>query len=228
MKIRLSKYGMPQVVILPAVIVVLMILCLAAGQQMWPVTTVIICEVILLVFLLWVLAFFRDPSREIPDEPGAFLSPADGTVTDIEIIREESFIGSRSLRIGIFLSIFDVHINRIPCAVRIEKIAYKAGSYRNAMNPAAGRTNESNDIGMVRLNEPQDRILLRQISGAIARRIVCELQTGQNLPGGEKFGMLKFGSRTELYVPIREQNITCLVKVGDKVKGGLTVLARYK
>ena len=127
----------------------------------------------------------------------------------------------------IFLNIFNVHINRTPCAVKIEKITYKPGKYKNAMDPASGRLNESNDLLMTRLQEPKDKIVVRQISGAIARRIVCEKAEGQKLSGGEKFGMIKFGSRTELYVPAGE-NVKCLAKIGDKVKAGLTPLVRYE
>jgi phosphatidylserine decarboxylase len=95
------------------------------------------------------------------------------------------------------------------------------------MNPQSGRVNESSDLALVRTDHPQDRLIVRQISGAIARRIVCTTSQGQNLTGGEKFGMIKFGSRTELYLPPRE-NAKCLVRVGDKVKAGLSPLIRYE
>jgi phosphatidylserine decarboxylase len=95
------------------------------------------------------------------------------------------------------------------------------------MNPQSGRVNESNNLGLVRTAAPQDRLVVRQISGAIARRIVCRTAPGKELAGGEQFGMIKFGSRTELYMPIRA-NMRCLVRVGDKVKAGLTPLIRYE
>ncbi len=148
-------------------------------------------------------------------------------VSDIEIVDEQTFVGGKALRIGIFLSIFNVHINRMPCAARVESVTYRKGRFINAMNAESGRVNESNDIGLTRLAEPCDRLLVRQISGAIARRIVCRAQVGAELASGEKFGMIKFGSRTELYLPIRGE-ATCRVKVGDKVKAGLTVLVRYE
>ena len=119
-----------------------------------------------------------------------------------------------------------MHINRAPCNVKIEKIAYKKGRYKNAMNPESGEVNESNDLWLVRTDSPSDRLLVRQISGAIARRIVCAAREGQKLAGGEKFGMIKFGSRTELYVPVSE-NAQCLVKTGDKVKAGMSPIVRY-
>ncbi|HUS73607.1 MAG TPA: phosphatidylserine decarboxylase, partial [Sedimentisphaerales bacterium] len=119
------------------------------------------------------------------------------------------------------------HINRAPCNAKVERITYKKGKYKNAANPQSGRVNESNELGLIRTDSPKDRLIVRQISGSIARRIVCEKKEGQVLTGGEKFGMIKFGSRTELYVPHRE-NVKCLVQIGDKVKAGLTTLVRYE
>ena len=140
---------------------------------------------------------------------------------------EGDFIGGPALRISIFLSIFNTHINRAPCNAKVEKITYRPGKYLNAINRLAGKVNESNNLALVRTSRPQDRLLVRQISGAIARRIVCAAREGQQLAGGERFGMIKFGSRTELYVPAGEQ-IECLVRMGDKVKAGLTPLAKYR
>jgi phosphatidylserine decarboxylase len=155
------------------------------------------------------------------------LAPADGRVTDIEVIDEDDFLGRKAMRIGIFLSIFSTHINRAPCNVKVETITYRKGKYKNALNPQSGRINESNNLGLIRTDNPQQRLIVRQISGAIARRIVCNVSEGQVLTGGEKFGMIKFGSRTELYVPA-DENAKCLVRIGDKVKAGLTPLVRYE
>jgi len=234
MRIPLTKYGWPQIITLPAIVVAVMAILLLAGKLLLPLWAVISIEVALAVILIWVLTFFRDPQRYCPADKNILLSPADGQVTNIDIVEEDGFIGSSALRIGIFLSIFDVHINRAPCNVKVEKINYKKGKYQNAANPQSGRLNESNDLGLVRTDEPQEKLIVRQISGAIARRIVCETTEGQKLAGGQKFGMIKFGSRTELYVPLipnTENGLwqpKCLVKVGDKVKAGLTALVRYK
>ncbi len=232
MRIALTKYGWPEVVVLPAIVLVMMIVCLAVGvlylwQSYLSGWAVVSIEAILAVVLVWVLLFFRDPYRAVPPDKNILLAPADGKITDIEIVEEDNFIGGKALRIGIFLSIFDVHINRAPCDVKVERITYRKGRYKNAMNPESGRVNESNEVGLVRTEAPNDRLIVRQISGAIARRIVCEATEGQELTGGEKFGMIKFGSRTELYVPARE-NVKRQVKVGDKVKAGLSVLVRYE
>jgi phosphatidylserine decarboxylase len=135
--------------------------------------------------------------------------------------------GGPALKIGIFLSIFDAHINRAPCNVTVEKITYRPGRYKNAARPSSAKVNESNELNLRRTDHPRDRLIVRQISGAIARRIVCRAQQGQKLSGGEKFGMIKFGSRTELYVAAGE-NVKILVRVGDKVKAGLTPVIRYE
>lgn len=204
-----------------------MILALLAWPKSPPLWGLVFIELVLAAVLVWTFSFFRDPLRKVPTDNNLLLAPADGKVTDIENVDEHDFIGGAALRIGIFLSIFDVHINRAPCNARIEKTTYKPGRYTNAMRPASGRVNESNDLGMLRTDSPHDRLLVRQISGAIARRIVCRAAPGQDLAGGEKFGMIKFGSRTELYLPSRE-NAKCLVRIGDRVKAGVSPLIRYE
>ncbi len=227
MRIPLTKYGWPQTTLFPALQLTAMVIALLAWPKSLSVWGIIFIETILAAVLIWVLLFFRDPERAVPADKNLLLAPADGRVTDIEIVEENNFIGGPALRIGIFLSIFNAHINRAPCNVKVEKITYKPGKYKNAMNPESGRVNESNDIEMTRIDSPEDRMILRQISGAIARRIVCEINPGQKLTGGEKFGMIKFGSRTELYIPAHE-NKKCLVKIGDKIKAGLTPLIKYE
>jgi len=227
MRIPLTKFGWPQVVVFPAIVLAALIILPLLSAAILPVWSIIIVELVLALFFVWSLIFFRDPDRRSPSDRNLLLAPADGRITDIETINEDNFIGGSALRIGIFMSIFDVHINRAPCDVKIEKSTYRKGKYKNAMSPEAGLVNESNDLGLVREDEPQDKLIVRQISGAIARRIVCKAETGQQLIRGEKFGMIKFGSRTELYVPISE-SVKCLVKIGDKVKAGLTPIVKYE
>jgi phosphatidylserine decarboxylase len=227
MRIPLTKYGWPQVVIFPAVVLAAMVIFGLGTAEFLPLWAIFSTEVVFAVILAWILSFFRDPHRHCPADTNLLLAPADGQITDIETVEETDFIGGSALRIGIFLSIFNTHINRAPCNVKVEKITYKKGKYKNAMNPQAGRVNESNDLGLIRTDNPKDRLIVRQISGAIARRIVCGRAEGQELAGGEQFGMIKFGSRTELYVPVRD-DAKCLVDVGDKVKAGLTPLVRYE
>ncbi|HCO96769.1 MAG TPA: phosphatidylserine decarboxylase family protein [Phycisphaerales bacterium] len=227
MRIPLTKYGLPQVVVYPAAVIAAMVVFPPATAAFLPQWVVITIETVLAGVLIWALMFFRDPDRRCPADINLLLAPADGHITEIETIEETSFIGGPALRIGIFLSIFDIHINRAPCNVRIGKITYKKGKYLNAMNPQSGRLNESNNLDLIRTDSPKDKLIVRQISGAIARRIVCDTAEGKELAGGQRFGMIKFGSRTELYVPVRE-NAKCLVQIGDKVKAGLTPLVRYE
>jgi len=227
MRIPLTKYGLPQVIVYPAIVFAVMVVFLLTIAAFLPNWAVFTFEAVLAIILIWALMFFRDPERSCPADNNLLLAPADGRVTEIETIAETSFISGPALRIGIFLNIFDVHINRAPCNVRVEKITYKKGKYLNAMNPQSGRLNESNELDLIRTDIPKEKLIVRQISGAIARRIVCDTAEGQQLAGGQRFGMIKFGSRTELYLPIRE-NAKCLVKIGDKVKAGLTPLVKYE
>jgi phosphatidylserine decarboxylase len=227
MKIPLTKFGWPQVVVIPALILSAMVVIALLTDAVLPIWIVIVIEILFSVFLVWSISFFRDPERQSPSDDSLLLAPADGRITDIETTNENSFIQGPALRISIFLSIFDIHINRSPCNANVKMITHKEGKHRNAMSSKSGRENEFNDLCLVRINQPQDRLIIRQVSGAIARRIVCNAKIGQKLNRGEKFGMIKFGSRTELYVPIGE-NVKCLVNIGDKVKAGLTPLAMYE
>ena len=230
MRIPLTKYGWPQVIVIPGALLVAMVVFAVGTRSFLPPWAIIFIEVILAGALVFSLAFFRDPMRRCPSDTSLLLAPADGRITDIETAEDNIFIEGTTLRIGIFLSIFNTHINRMPCNVKVEEIAYKKGKYKNAMNPESARVNESNELSLTRTDNPEDRLVVRQISGAIARRIVCETAAGEELAAGEKFGMIKYGSRTELYVTVRDSKykIKCLVRKGDKVKAGLTPLARYE
>ncbi len=172
----------------------------------------------------WVIAFFRDPPRKRTYAPGELCAPADGTVTEISELPEYESIGGPAARIGIFLSIFDVHINRAPCSGFVRKITYKRGEYLDARDRESGLRNESNTL----LIEPDAPLLgpieVRQVAGFVARRIICHAKSGQRLAAGERFGLIKFGSRTELIFP-REGTEVC-VEVGDKVHAGLTIVAK--
>jgi phosphatidylserine decarboxylase len=234
MRIPITKYGLPQVVIYPVVVLIVMaVFALGTKKNLQP-WIIVSVELLLAVILVWILSFFRDPERNCPTDRNLLLAPADGKITDIEtlddppaFLKEQSEQSTDVLRVGIFLSIFNTHINRAPCNLKVEKITYKKGKYKNALYPESARVNESNELWLTRTDSPQDRLIVRQISGAIARRIICDTMEGQQLTSGQKFGMLKFGSRTELCVPLRE-NAKCLVKIGDKVKAGLTPLVQYK
>jgi phosphatidylserine decarboxylase len=227
MRIPVTRYGLPEVVVYPAAVAALMIGVGCLGASGLPLWVIVSLEALLAAVLVWALLFFRDPERKVPADDTLFIAPADGTIRDIGTVTESEFIQGPALRVGIFLSIFNTHINRAPCDARVERITYRRGKYLNALNPLAGKVNESNTLALVRTSRPPDRLLLRQVSGAVARRIVCAAREGQQLAGGERFGMIKFGSRTELYLPAGE-DIECLVRVGDKVKAGVTPLVRYR
>ncbi len=224
MNFPLTRYGMPQVLIYPLIVLAVMaalFIFLPGGVLL------VAAEAVFFLILVWMLMFFRDPRRKIRLDSRVLLSPADGTITDISET-EIPELGGKALKIGMFLSIFNVHINRAPCAARIESINYRKGKFINAMDAEAGRVNESNDILMTRLDGPQDKLLVRQISGAVARRIVCEAKPGRQYAQGETFGMIKFGSRTELYLPLKPESYDVAVKIGDKVNAGLSPLVIYK
>ena len=178
---------------------------------------------VLLGLVVW---FFRDPSRRVPAEPGLVVAPADGTIAEITELAHDEFIDGPAVRIGIFLSIFNVHINRAPVRSRVIKLHYSPGEFLNALDPASAIRNENLWIGLQEVEAPYRPMIVRQIAGLIARRIVCELRPGEVVDRGHKFGMIKLGSRTELIIPA-ESELEILVKVGEKVRGGATVMASY-
>ncbi|MFL5330582.1 MAG: phosphatidylserine decarboxylase [Gemmataceae bacterium] len=180
---------------------------------------------ICVVFWVEVIWFFRDPERIVPSDPRSVVSPADGTITHVETVNEPG-IGSKCLRISIFLSVFNVHGNRIPRDSRVEEVSYFRGRYLDARHPNCAAQNEQLWLDLVDA-QSQVRFRVKQISGAIARRIVCWLRLGEVVKAGDRYGMIKFGSRTDLIVPSEHISET-LVKVGDKVRGGVTVLAKWQ
>jgi phosphatidylserine decarboxylase len=180
------------------------------------------------VLLLFTLYFFRDPRRVPPEGERLIVAPADGTVMDIEEVDEPEFLGGRAERVGIFLSLLSVHINRAPLAGRVGYMKYRPGRFFAAFNERASVENESNMVGLeTDMDAPSGgklKVAVKQISGVIARRIVCACKETERLARGEKFGMIKFGSRTEVYLPPGAAELT--VSVGDKVRAGRTVIGR--
>lgn len=183
-----------------------------------------ILAVTALAFWCEVVWFFRDPRRPIPTDTRLLLSSADGTVTHAGEVDDPDFPGGRALRVSIFLSVFNVHVNRVPRTGRVAAVRYFRGAYLDARHPECAVRNEQLWLD---LEEPNGRpVRVKQIAGAIARRIVCWLKPGDAVTAGDRYGMIKFGSRTDVLVPV-EAGIEVLAKVGDKVKGGVTVLMRY-
>ena len=169
---------------------------------------------------LYTLAFFRDPDRVAPTDDNAVLAAADGTVTDIVEIEENEVLKTRTRRVGIFLSIFNVHTNRTPIDSRVIYRQHREGLFLDARRPECSEKNESMTWAF---QNARATVVVRQLTGAIARRIVAWANVGDELKRGERFGMIRFGSRTEVYLPL---NASVLVEVGDRVAGGLTVIAR--
>lgn len=236
MRIPLTKYGLPQVALYPAILVAAILVYVVVYQRFirpyceYPAVGFVSRwgpQLLFFIVLVWVFSFFRDPHRVIPNNPSLLLSPADGTIAAVETLESCPGFDGPVLRIEIFLSIFNVHINRVPCPVCIGQITYKPGQFLDARKAECSKVNEANEVEMFRLDEPKDRLYVRQISGAIARRIVCAAKTGQEYAAGARFGMIKFGSCTELYIPMHK-SLHCNVQKGDKVKAGLTILAQYE
>lgn len=174
---------------------------------------------------LFCLNFFRNPCRVAPegDQP---ISPADGKVIGVDVVDDENYVDGPALRIHIFLSVFNVHVNRIPVDGEIEHLRYIPGEFRNAVGAEAREVNERQEIGLRSTSGVP--ILVRQIAGLIARRIVCPLEVGESVKRGFDFGMIRFGSQTEIIIPARDGvAFKSAVKVGDKVHGGKTVLGDW-
>lgn len=173
---------------------------------------------ILVILALFVFYFFRDPERVIPSDPGVVVSPADGRV--VEVVDEE-FESKPGHRISIFLSIWDVHVQRAPVAGRIAQVLYRRGKFYGAYRAAASRQNEQN---VIYLDTPKGTLVFKQIAGAIARRVLCWKEVGDVVAIGERVGMIRFGSRVDLWLPMEAEVIA---RRGQFAKGGETVLAKW-
>jgi phosphatidylserine decarboxylase len=196
------KFGLPPIVA--------GIICVALGWK-WPGG--------MLIFLgLFVFYFFRDPERTIPSDPGAVVSPADGHVVEIVDELLDSQMGHR---LSIFLAIWDVHIQRAPVAGRIADVVYQPGRFYGAYRSAASRENEQN---IIYIHTPQGQLVFKQIAGAIARRVLCWKQEGEMVALGERVGMIRFGSRVDIWLPMEAEVVA---QRGQMVKGGESILAKW-
>lgn len=200
-------------------------LCYWLVTHNWPRTGWGVGAAVLVLFLAFA-AFFRNPWRKLPGNPLVLVSPADGRIRDIETVEDFDLppFKGKALRIGIFLSVLDVHVNRAPAELLVENVHYREGEYLDARDGEATKRNEAMTVsGTATVDDIHFPMAVRQISGAIARRIVCPVKPGRTLRRGEIYGMIKFGSRTELYLP--PDRVSVNVKVGDRVYGGSSVLA---
>lgn len=199
--------------------IVLLVLGSLLGWLWWPLSLLV------LPVLVWLFAFFRDPDRTVPTDPRAVVSPADGTVSDIIEIEDAPHLNRSAVRVGIFLSIFNVHINRAPLHAKVLDVIYKKGTFKNAMDHSgASSDNESNTIVLGDVVTGQPIATVKQIAGLIARRIVCTVKPGDVVNAGDRIGLIKFGSRTEIAL-IKSMAPVVKMTVGQKVRGASDVVA---
>ncbi len=194
---------------------VLVVLTFLLGLTPWP-----WLSLLGLLLILYTFYFFRDPERVVPGEPNLVVAAADGVIAGIEEVEEPEVVKATMKRVAIFLSVFDVHTNRAPVAGTVTYTERRVGKMLDARHPDATRLNECRVWAIEHRNVV---VVVRQITGAIARRIVAWAKVGQAVERGERFGMIRFGSRTEVYLPMNAE-IVC--KVGDRVQGGVSIIAR--
>jgi len=214
MRLPFTKYGVRELCCFGSAMVIAVLICMAVFPPL---------SIVFALGCLFVAFFFRDPNRVPPEGERNVVAPADGKVVEISDAHETEFLNTDTTKIGIFLSVFDVHVNRAPVTGRVESVQHKPGKFLNALRPESAQENESNSV-VLSLDAPgSPKVLVKQIAGVIARRIVCACAPSQVLQRGQAFGMIKFGSRTELYVP-KSVNFEVSVQKGQKVRAGETIL----
>jgi len=193
-------------------------------------------SIILSILTIFVISFFRDPEREIPTGEGIVVSPADGKVVKIQDVKGDAIYGGDAVCISIFLSIFNVHVNRAPYEGVIKKVVYNHGKFLAAFDDKASLLNEQNSVLIEAKIPPSSppsqggergeaKVLVKQIAGLIARRIVCWVKEGDKVERGLRYGLIRFGSRVDIFLP---PDTELNVKVGDKIKGGINIIGRLK
>nr|WP_314718522.1 phosphatidylserine decarboxylase family protein [uncultured Fretibacterium sp.] len=200
---KLARDGIPTITFL--------VLASAAFALVSPIPAAVMA--VLAVLVIW---FYRDPDRTAPEEDGLFVSPADGRVVEISEA-EHPFTGP-SVKVGIFMNVLSVHVNRAPCMGRVDYLEYVPGRKIAAFAPKASEVNERNLVG---LSTPYGPVLMVQIAGLLARRIVCRLRRGEVLEAGQRYGMIRLGSRVDIYLP---KDVRLSIKHGDKVRAGISSL----
>lgn len=198
-------------------LLVLTLLASAAGFYLDSTTLKLVATLFILLFL-FCLFFFRDPERQAPEDPSAIIAAADGKIVAVKDVHEDRFLKSNAVQVSIFLSVFDVHVNRIPMSGTVGFFEYMTGRFLAAFNHRASAENEQTIIG---IEQSGTRILVKQIAGLIARRIVCHVKEGDVVERGKRFGLIKFGSRVDYLLP---SNVKVAVKVGERVVAGKSVI----
>ena len=220
-----ARAGLAEMVIFSSILIpflVLLVYLALHGSRWWWIVALV--PFLLETEVIW---FFRNPKRVVPEGPGTVVSPADGKIDLIEEIEHDDVIDGPAIKIAIFLSVFNVHINRVPVACTVFASRYRQGKFLSALKPESAWENERLELWLESTETPHRVMRVRQITGQLARRIVCWAKTGETFSRGAQFGMIKLGSRTELIIP-REKGLEVLVELGDKVQAGSTVFARYK
>jgi phosphatidylserine decarboxylase len=223
-RIGLARYGLAEVVISHLTVVLLVAAAMlghrATGHPAW--WFLLVPALALSGFALW---FFRDPERTPPDDPRALLSPADGVITHLDVVDAPGFIGGRATRISIYLSPWNVHLQRMPRRARVTAVRYFPGAFLNARHRDCVQRNEQM---WVDFEEASGRMIrVKQVSGAVARRLVCWLKLGEEVATGERFGLIKFGSRADVLIPTDAAH-RMTVEVGSVVQAGTSVLLRFE
>lgn len=216
MRIPLTKYGLRELLLFCIPCVVGIGFSIALFPWVVPIP---------LFFLSFLLNFFRDPDRQTPQDAALIIAPADGTVSHIVPVFEENYLKCDTTKISIFMSVLNVHVNRAPVKGRVEFLKHTKGKFLDARDDECFSSNENHLMGLSLVGSDV-KVTVKQIAGKIARRIVCASKVGEVLGQGQRFGMIKFGSRVEVFVPASVK-IDVMVKVGDKVTAGKTVLARF-
>jgi phosphatidylserine decarboxylase len=223
-KIPFARWGLAELQLIGYPLAAVTVALIATyGATPWPLWLLAIVPAVLLFLVVY---FFRDPPRQVPSDAGLVIAPADGKVMEVVELDYDEFIGGPAVRIGVFLSLVNVHVNRAPLRSRVIEMKYSPGKFLSALDPASALENESMWIGLEEEDPPHRLLSLRQIAGRVARRIVCDLRPGQVVQRGEKFGMIKLGSRTELVLP-RTGDLQVETAAGRRIKAGRTILARY-
>lgn len=181
-------------------------------------------EAVLVLLGIWLLVFFRDPVRSGPRGERYLIAPADGKIVDVAEVDEPMYLKARATRISIFMSVFDVHVNRYPATGTVELVDYHRGKFLHAASDKASLDNEQASVG---LRTGRSAVLVRQIAGLVARRIVTDGRAGMRANQGERMGMIRFGSRVDVFVPVAA-GAHPRIKVGDRVQAGASVLAEYE
>lgn len=213
MRIPLTPLGLPQLLLF-GLLPLLAGIALSVWVSVW-------AGLPFFLLTLFVLNFFRDPERDAPDQPGSLVSAADGKVANILEVDEPLYLKGPGRRIGVFLNVFNVHVNRSPCAGTVELVHYTPGKFLDARDERCSAENESNAIG-IRGDDGQP-ILVRQVAGLIARRIVCSVKEGDRVERGQRIGMMKFGSYTEVIVAA-DSPFRAAVQLAQKVEGASDLL----